>query len=262
MARRRGNGEGSIYRRTTTDGRWCGSISLGYNEQGRLIRKVVTAKTRAEVVTKLKALQRQLDDGLPLPDATLTVSTLLERWQEDVLRHQVTESAALSYMSIARHHIMPTLGRRKLAALITSEIDRLLSSKVDRGLAISSVRRIRSVLAQAIDQGIGWGVVSRDVATLARAPRAQRIEGELSPQSKHISFSRSFRVTVTRRCTHSCSRLDFDVARRSGFGGTISMSNLASFRFAVNLSVRRQDWLLPTPRRPGVADPSTCPVPC
>ncbi len=171
MAGRRGNGEGSIYRRTTTDGRWCGSISLGYNEQGRLIRKVVTAKTRAEVVTKLKALQRQLDDGLPLPDATMTVSTLLERWQEDVLRHQVTESAALSYMSIARHHIMPTLGRRKLAALTTSEIDRLLSSKVDSGLTISSVRQIRSVLAQAIDQGIRWGGA---VTTSLRSPGRPR----------------------------------------------------------------------------------------
>jgi integrase len=142
------------------------------------------------VVKKLKALQRQLDDGLPLPDMTMTVAVLLERWYEDVLRHQVAESAALGYMSVARHHIMPTLGRKKLAALTTSEIDRLLSSKIDSGLAVSTVRRIRSVLAQAIDQGIRWGVVNRNVATLSRAPRAQRVEGRtLTPEQAHRFLS-------------------------------------------------------------------------
>ena len=38
---------------------------------------------------KLKGLQRHLDDGILLPDATLTVSQLFNGWYEDVLRHQV-----------------------------------------------------------------------------------------------------------------------------------------------------------------------------
>ena len=140
----------------------------------------------------MEDLQRQLDDGLPPPDMTMTVAALLERWYEDVLRHQVAESAALSYMSVARHHIMPSLGTTKLADLTTSEIDRLLLSKIDSGLAVSTVRRIRSVLAQAIDQGIGWGVVNRNVATLSRAPRAQRVEGRTqTPERAQRSLSES-----------------------------------------------------------------------
>jgi integrase len=150
---------------------------MGYDENGKAVRKVVTAKTRAEVLKKLKTIQRQLDDGLPLPDQLMTVAQLLDRWYEDVLRHQVAESAALGYRSVAIHHIVPTIGRKKLAVLTTSDVDRLLSSKMDGRLAVSSVRRIRSVLAQALDQGIRWGAVNRNVATLARAPRAQRKEG-------------------------------------------------------------------------------------
>ena len=116
----------------------------------------------------------------------MTVSGILERWYEDILRHQVAESASVSYMSVARHHIMPTLGKRKVAALTTSEIDRLLSFKLDSGLAVSTVRRIRSVRAQAIDQGIRWGVVNRNVASLSRAPRSQRIEERtLTPEQAH-----------------------------------------------------------------------------
>lgn len=46
----------------------------------------------AVLTQALKRLQRQLDDGLPAPDATLTVAHLFERWYTDVLRHQVARA--------------------------------------------------------------------------------------------------------------------------------------------------------------------------
>ncbi len=120
----------------------------------------------------------------------MTISQLLDRWYEDVLRHQVRESAALGYMSVANHHIKPVLGKKKVAALSTNDVDRLLSSKMDSLLAVSTVRRIRSVMAQAIDQGIRWGAVSRNVATLTRAPRSQRKEGRtLTPEQAQTLLS-------------------------------------------------------------------------
>jgi hypothetical protein len=47
MAHKRGNGEGSIYRREV-DGRWIGSIVVGYTSAGRQRRKTVSAETRRE----------------------------------------------------------------------------------------------------------------------------------------------------------------------------------------------------------------------
>ena len=70
MAGSRGNGEGSIYQ-SSSDGRWLGSLTMGYGPNGKSIRETVSAKTRTEVVKKMKLLQRQFDDGIPLPDATL-----------------------------------------------------------------------------------------------------------------------------------------------------------------------------------------------
>jgi hypothetical protein len=70
MAMKRGNGEGSVYMRG--DGRWYGAITLGVNAQGRPNRKTVSGKTCTEVVKKLILIQRQVDDGLPVPDTALT----------------------------------------------------------------------------------------------------------------------------------------------------------------------------------------------
>jgi integrase len=187
MAGRRGNGEGSIYQRSS-DGRWLGVIPLGYGSDGRLERKTVSARTRAEVVKKLKDLQRQVDDGLPPPDTRLTVSQLLERWHRDVLRHQVAPIAAENYKSVADHHLVPALGRKHVTKLMPADVDALLSAKLDSGLSVSTVRRIRAVLSQALDQGVRWGVVNRNVAALTRGPRMRRQEGRtLTPeQARHL----------------------------------------------------------------------------
>ena len=176
MAGKRGNGEGTIYQRAS-DGRWLGVLQVGYGTTGRPIRKTVSAKTRSEVVQKFKDLQRTIDDGLPAPDGKMTVSQLLDRWRKDILTHQVAPSAAVNYEGIARIHIKPTIGRKKLTELTTADVDRLISKKMAEGLSVSTVRRVRSVLAQALDQAVRWGWVGRNVAQLARAPKSERTEG-------------------------------------------------------------------------------------
>lgn len=187
MAGRRGNHEGSIYQRTS-DQRWMGVALLGYDQTGKPIRKSVTAKTRNEVVQKLKRLRRQIEAGVPTPDTALKVSQLFDRWFEDVLRHQVAPSAASNYKTIAVNHVLPTLGNKRVADLKVTDVDRLLSKKIDSGLSSSTVRRIRAVLAQCLDQGIRWSVVSSNVASLSRAPKMVRAEGRtLTPaQAKHF----------------------------------------------------------------------------
>ncbi len=182
MTGRRGNHEGSIYRRAS-DQRWIGQLLLGHDALGRPIRRFVTAKTRSEVAQKLKQLRRQFDDGLAAPDASLRVTQLFERWFDDVLRHQVALSTFNNYRAVAIKHIMPTLGKKKISDLTVADVDRLLASKIDEGLSVSTVRRTRAVFSQCLNQGIRWGVVSRNVAALSRSPRETRKEGRtLSPE--------------------------------------------------------------------------------
>ena len=155
---------------------------MGKGPNGKPLRKYVSASSRYKVVAKLKVLQRQIDDGLLPKDGRITLSTLFERWSDDIMRHQVEESTLRNYMSIARIHILPTLGHMELIALSVNDVDRLLSIKRDSGLASSTVRRIRIVLAQCLNQAIRWGLLFRNVATLSRPPKALRTEGRtLSP---------------------------------------------------------------------------------
>ena len=179
---RRGNKEGSIYQ-WSSDGRWMGAATVGLDPAGRPIRKSVSAKTRAEVVRKLKALSRQIDDGLITAEKAPTLEFLFERWFVDVMAREVVRSTIDNYRSIVKFHILPTFGRKRVDELTVVEVDRLLAAKMASGLSPSTVHRIRAVLSQCLDQGIRWGVTPRNVARLSRSPKLIRPEGRtLSPE--------------------------------------------------------------------------------
>jgi integrase len=189
MAHKRGNGEGSIYQREV-DARWFGSIVVGFDANGRQKRRTVSAKSRREVVSKLTKLQRDISDGLSPRLESITLAQLLTRWHEDVLPRQVRESAQQHYWCVARVHLIPILGAKKLSALTTLDVDGLLAAKARQGCSPSTVRRIRAVLCQAIDQGVRWGYVTRNVAKLSRSPKLPRKEGRtMSPQQVRLFLS-------------------------------------------------------------------------
>jgi integrase len=58
-----------------------------------------------------------------------------------------------------------------------ADIDSLVSEKLDAGYSVSTVRRIRAVLSEALDQAVRWGVVGRNVVASTRGPRSSRREG-------------------------------------------------------------------------------------
>jgi len=187
MTPRRSNHEGSIYQRGS-DGLWLGVAHLGYDDAGKPIRRYVSARTRTKVARKLKQLRRKVDDGLLLKDDGVKVAELFERWFNDIMRHQIAPSTFANYQTVVRMHILPSIGTKKIVDLTVSDIDRMLSKKADSGLSPSTVRRIRAVLAQCLDQAIRWELVARNVATLSRSPKSVRKEGRtLSPeQARHL----------------------------------------------------------------------------
>src|SRR4051812_2451843 len=100
MAKRRGHGEGSIYRRK--DGRWAGSVEVPAG-QGRRLRKTVYGKTRSEVQKKLSDARRAVEDGRPVPNDRLTLEKYLDWWIAEHVPGRVRPRTLLSYEQKVRH---------------------------------------------------------------------------------------------------------------------------------------------------------------
>ena len=104
------------------------------------------------------------------------------------MRHHVQESTLSNYLCVARHHLLPALGDAPIDEITVADVDHLLASARDQGLSPSTVRRVRTILGQCLDQAIRWGLLERNVAKLSRPPKAERSEGRtLTPdQARHL----------------------------------------------------------------------------
>jgi integrase len=167
MAKRRGNKEGSIYKRK--DGRWCAQASLN----GR--RLTHYAKSQRECREWLKEIQDQIDEGLTIDGARATLGEYLLQWLE-TSKPSVRPKTWRQYSQIIRQHIVPDLGNIKLRDLRPDHIQAFYTAKLGAGTGARSVRLIHAVLHRALAQALKWSLITRNPASVVDKPKLKRIE--------------------------------------------------------------------------------------
>ena len=123
MAKRRGNGEGSIYRRA--DGKWCAVLTVGFDTNGKRRRRYLYGQTKAEVLEKLTRTRADSLNGVVAEPHRLSLADYLSRWLEDDARTTIRETTYVNYKSTIRNHINPHIGGISLAKLSPNQIQAL-----------------------------------------------------------------------------------------------------------------------------------------
>jgi integrase len=179
--RKRGQNEGSIHKRK--DGRWVAVVNCGW-QGGRLRRKYLYARTRAEAAKKLNAALTDLQKGIPLVVERQTLGQFLEQWLSDCVKPSVRASTFVSYEQQIRVHIIPILGKHQISKLtpqhVVSYMNNRLSSycneRLNRPLSPKTVKYHLSLLRMALAQALKWNLVARNVALLVDPPRVPKFE--------------------------------------------------------------------------------------
>jgi integrase len=178
MAKKRGNGEGSITRRKS--GGWCAQYVV-YTSDGRK-RRTLYGKTRTEVAAKLSKALANRESGLVFDAGNLTMGEYLDRWLSHSVRDTVRRKTYERYESIVRMHLAPALGRIRLKALTPDHVRGLYREKLDGGLSPRSVLHIHRTLSKALKQAAGDGLVPRNAAASVKPPQPRR--EEIQPLSR------------------------------------------------------------------------------
>ena len=169
MATRRGRGEGSVYRRV--DGRWVGSVDLGWRD-GKRQRKVVYGTTRREIADKLIALHGQ-KATTGLATGSMTLETWFSSWITDAAG-RLAERTVASYRMNFRLHIGPVLGRVKLADLQPARVQRWMTNLLGGGMSPRMVAYNHAILRSALSDAERAGLVPINPASRVKAPKVPR----------------------------------------------------------------------------------------
>ena len=163
--RRQRRGDGTVY--TTGDGRFRGAVTVPHALTGDPVRRYLSGRTSSEVRAKLAAARAERQTVGRTP----TVAVWGERWL-GLVRHRVRPATERLYRTGLRHHIIPALGRIELARLRPSDVEAMTSAMIESGRAASTAALTRRVLVICLSDAARDGLVMRNVAALARPPRA------------------------------------------------------------------------------------------
>lgn len=174
MAKRHGraNGEGTYKKRK--DGRWEAQYTV--DTPSGIKRRSVYARTKAEVVAKLKKAIAEADRGINFEAENLALAEYLERWLEDSVKGSVWHTTCRDYRGHVRNHIAPEIGRVRLAKLTPAHVQALYRKKIGSGLASRTVNYIHATLHKALEQAVKWRLLPYNVSDTAVKPRQERRE--------------------------------------------------------------------------------------
>ena len=167
MAKRRGNGEGSIYQRK--DRRWVGAMTVDGKQRS------FYGKTQREAREKLDSARRARASGLPMPSGSDTVGAYLPRWLEEVARPNIGRSTYVNYEGMIRLHLLSDpVARARLTRLTPEAISGLYGRLLEKGLSAATVRLMHKILHRAFKQARRWNLIQQNPVELVDPPTVPR----------------------------------------------------------------------------------------
>lgn len=192
---KRANGEGTISKRVR-NGKvigWRTAITVGYDEDGRQIRRWISGKTQAEVKAALQQLQADLQTGNMAGRTDLTVEAFYQEWLRTKESKGVKPNTLRSYSDTGRLYILPYLGAKKLSRLEPLDVERLLIELRKAGKSPAILRYTLRILKSILNDAVAWNKVPRNVAARIRPPQSETPEMQVWTAEEVATFLRHAR---------------------------------------------------------------------
>ena len=171
---RSANGSGTIRKRA--DGRWEGIYSAGYDQQtGKLIRKSIYGKNQKEVRQKLSKVTTEIDEGLYLEPAKMTLSDWMDLWYKEYTFDK-KYSTLKGYKVQINKHIRPGIGKYNLSQLNPMILQRFfnhLSEPNEKGKVLSpkSIKNVYIILSGILEQAVENEMISKNPCKKVKLPK-------------------------------------------------------------------------------------------
>lgn len=171
MTPRRHHGEGSIYQRAS-DGRWVGVVEAGTGPGGARKRRIVTAKTKRELLPKLKRLQAEV--GVGIDDEQVTLDRWLDRWLQQLEDKGRAPRTLNGYRGYIRTWISPHLGRRRLRDIRPADVEAMLDAMRDKGKSPRTRQQAYAILHAALEAAERSQRIATNPASKVERPTVRR----------------------------------------------------------------------------------------
>lgn len=158
---RRANGEGSIYQRSS-DGKWVGCITIGYDEKGNQKKKSVYGNSQTEAVKKLSEISGRIKSNSYELIETKTFGELMLDWLLVFKKSAVSPRTFEGIIRNFRLHIEPVIGNMKIYEVDTFVVQKVINKMIDENYSNNTVKKSKHLISQFFEYAIDnkWVMVN------------------------------------------------------------------------------------------------------
>jgi integrase len=192
--------KGSVYKRCNRCGRnvkqrscpkcrttatsWAFRIYVGKGADGRWIeRRKAGFETKRDAERALTEIAASVAQGMYVQPSAVTVSDYLrDEWLPATAPPRVRHETWQDRRNNLERHVISRIGEIKLQDLTAAHLNRVYGELLtdgradgDGGLSPTSVHRVHGILRKALNDAVRWGLLERNVATLADPPTMRTI---------------------------------------------------------------------------------------
>ncbi|NKR94261.1 tyrosine-type recombinase/integrase [Rhodococcus hoagii] len=180
----------------TKDGLWRAAFHLGYDGQGRPVRRVVSSKSRNECIRKRNELRRKIEDGENLTTDKTTVEQWLTRWLDEIAKPRIRPRVWLTYGSAIRNNITPHIGAYKLQKLTPANVREMHRAVAKAGKSSRTAEIAHNILARSLTDAVREGILTKNVCDLVDKPKVtMKSRGNLTSEQARTLL----RVSASKR---------------------------------------------------------------
>ncbi len=166
---RKSNGEGSINKYKNG---WRATLSLGYNSNGKRIRKQFYGKTKKEVMNKMVDYKSDFNKGLIVQDEKITVQEWIKTWLFELKINELKPSTIERYSGVYDNYIKNTgIGRCKLKDLKATNIKLYYNRLIEEGKSVNIVKTVNKVLKASLNEAKKNGYIYVNVCENITLPK-------------------------------------------------------------------------------------------
>ncbi len=181
MKTRNAKGNGSVRQRE--NGTWEARCIIN----GK--RRSFYGEKQSEVLKAMRAAQKSSDDGVYFEPTKISLSGWLDIWLDEYVKPSAKPLTLSTYNSRVQTHIKPALGKIKLTALNSTQIQAFYNDLLRvQGLQPKTIKNVHGILHKSLEQALKLRYIGLNPADACSLPRIENKEIKPLTESEIAAF--------------------------------------------------------------------------
>lgn len=158
-----------------TSGLYRTKVRVGKDPEGNPVDKWLSARTKADLETKKRALTAGYVGGYD-PAAVPLFGQAVISWYKTVKEPFVSKSSKVRYKTVINHYVLPGLADRRLSTLTRADVQKAVNRLT--GMSSTMAKQVMYVFTSVIRQAVSDGYIIRDITLGVVMPKANKTRGK------------------------------------------------------------------------------------